>query len=139
MLEVGQVLTMKIRFKNSGETAEAAHPCLVVAINEEYVEIAQFSSLKGKEYKSLFKSNKIVCCDDPKETVLHTDSFVQLDNRFTVENFVGLENFRKQTDKLSSVKLAAVLSAYREYHACNAIDDNRIVHMTETDILDMNK
>jgi hypothetical protein len=139
MIEVGQVLTLKIRFKNSGETADRAHPCLVVAVDRDFVEIAQFSSLRGKEYKAARRTNWLVCWDNPKEAVIDRDGFVQLDNKFTVENSASLESFRRQPDKLSPGKLDGVLSAYRAYHAANAIEDNRIVHMTEAEVLELNE
>lgn len=54
MIEVGQVLSLKMRFNNSGLISVTKHPYLVIEINDEFgtVEIAQLDSLKGKEYKA---------------------------------------------------------------------------------------
>ena len=42
MIEVGQVLSLKIRFNNSGTVSTRKHPYLVVGINDEFgtVEVA---------------------------------------------------------------------------------------------------
>ena len=49
-IEVGQVLSLKIRYNNSGNVSSVAHPYLVVGVNYELnvVEIAQLDSLNGK-------------------------------------------------------------------------------------------
>lgn len=61
-LVVGQVLSLKIRFNNQGDTAARPHPYLVVGVDEELgtIEIAQLDSLKGKEYKAAMRSNKTI-------------------------------------------------------------------------------
>ena len=50
-IEVGQVLSLKIRYNNSGNVSSVAHPYLVVGVNYELnvVEIAQLDSLRGME------------------------------------------------------------------------------------------
>ena len=60
VIEVGQVLSLKMRYNNSGEVAPVAHPYLVVDVNQELnvVEIAQLDSLKGKEWKAFKWGNK---------------------------------------------------------------------------------
>lgn len=35
MIEIGQVITLKIRFNNSGTVASVAHPVLVLGIDED--------------------------------------------------------------------------------------------------------
>lgn len=35
MIEIGQVLSLKIRFNNSGTVASVAHPVLVLGIDKE--------------------------------------------------------------------------------------------------------
>ena len=102
------------------------------------IEIAQFDSLKGKEFKAARKSNKTVYHDNPNETVIDTDSFVQLDNTFTVENSPELERFRRQTDKLSKEKLDDILRAYKNYHSNNTVEDNKCVDMSVSEILKWN-
>jgi hypothetical protein len=105
-LEIGQVVSLRIRFNNRGDIAKSKHPYLVVGIDEELgtVEIAQLDSLKGKEYKSAFKSNKTIFCSDPTETVIDKDSYIQLDNTIRIEDFNGISTYRRQPDKLSKDK-----------------------------------
>ena len=139
-IEVGQVLALKIRFNNNGDVARSAHPYLVVDLEEdlEVVEIAQIDSLDGKKWKAFRRSNKVIYCTDPTETVIDKDSYVQLDNTLRVEDFSGLERFRRQTDKLSAGKLADVLRAYRDYHATHEIDEAKNVYMDRQEILELN-
>lgn len=140
-LEVGQVIALKIRFNNQGVTASRPHPYLVVSVNEELetVEIAQLDSLRGKEFKAAMRSNKTIFCNNPKETVIDEDSYIQLDNTFQIEDCPELTSrFRRQTDKLSEVKLADVLKAYNTYHDSHEIDENKIVYMDREEILRLN-
>lgn len=140
-VEVGQVLALKIKFnKNPGTVSKTIHPYLVVDVDADSnrIEIAQFDSLKGKEFKAARKSNKTVYHDNPNETVIDTDSFVQLDNTFTVENSPELERFRRQTDKLSKEKLDDILRAYKNYHSNNTVEDNKCVDMSVSEILKWN-
>lgn len=135
-IEVGQVLSLKIRFNNDGLTSKVKHPYLIVAIDEElnFVEVAQMDSLAGKEYKAAMRSNKVIYCDEPKETVIDVDSYVQLDNIYRLELYDGIIRFRRQVDKLSKDKLDQVLKAYFEYHARYRIDENKQVYMTKEEI-----
>lgn len=139
-LMIGQVLALKIRFNNDGTIAKTAHPYLVISINESlrYVEVAQIDSLFGKEYKAAKRSNKVIYADDPYETVIDKDSYVQLDNTLRLELFPGLIKYRRQTDTLSKAKLDSVLLAYHSYHRNHAIDDNKNVFMDEAEITSLN-
>ena len=139
-IEIGQVLSLKIRYNNSGTISTSNHPYLVVGVDFALgvIEIAQIDSLAGKEYKAAMKCNKTIFCDDPQEVVIDKDSFVQLDNTFRVENISELVRFRRQKDKLSEVKLSEVLTAYREYHESRTIEENEIVYMDRAEILALN-
>ena len=139
-LAVGQVLSLKIRYNNVGMTANVKHPYLIVDIDNSLnvVELAQIDSLDGKEYKAAMRSNKTIFSDNPQETVIDKDSYVQLDNTIRVEYFDTLSVYRRQTDKLSSVKLNSVLNAYKEYHEKNEIDENKNVYMDKSEILPLN-
>lgn len=130
-LEVGQVIVAKIRFNNSGLKSPAKHPYLIVGIDRNLgtVEIAQLDSLKGKEYKAAMRSNKVIYCDNPIETVIDKDSYIQLDNTFLVELYRGLIKYRRQEDKLSENKLKDVLKSYQSYHLSHHIDENKQVYM----------
>lgn len=141
MIEVGQVLSLKIRFNNSGLVSGTKHPYLIVGINEEFgtVEIAQMDSLEGKEYKAAMKSNKAIYCTDPKETVIDKDSYIQMDNTFLLENYNGLELYRRQNDKLSETKLGNVIHSYEEYHKKNQIDEDKQVYITKEELINLQK
>ena len=139
-LVVGQVLSMKIRYNNAGVTATTKHPYLIVGIDTalNVVEIAQIDSLKGKEFKAAKKSNKTIFCDNPKETVIDKDSYVQLDNTIRVEYFETLSDYRRQSDTLSAGKLSSILRAYKTYHDNNQIDELKNVYMDEHEIASLN-
>lgn len=139
-IEIGQVISLKIRFNNEGLISNSKHPYLVVDINTQLniIEVAQIDSLEGKEWKAFKKSNKVIYQSDPPEVVIDKDSFVQLDNKFKIENFQELEHFRRQTDKLSQEKLSMVLSAYHFYHETNLIDEMKNVYMDKLEILELN-
>lgn len=102
------------------------------------VEIAQLDSLLGKEYKATFRSNKVIYYDNPRETVIDKDSYIQLDNKFMLELHNGLLKYRRQTDKLSSDKLNDVIEAYQQYHNNHHLDENKIVFMEEDEIEKLN-
>lgn len=130
-LQVGQVLSLRIRYNNSGDIANRRHPYLIMSIDEELntVEIAQLDSLAGKEYKAMFKSNKVIYSDNPDEVVIDKDSYIQMDNTIKIEYNVGLLSFRRQEDKLSPEKLKDTLNAYKKYHQQHYIDENKQVYM----------
>jgi hypothetical protein len=139
-LEIGQVLSLKIRFNNAGDLAIQKHPYLIVDIDLflNIVEIAQIDSLAGKEYKAARKFNKTIFCDNPHETVIDKDSYVQLDNSLKIEYFNDLSKFRRQKDKLSEGKLNSVLAAYKRYHNTYEIADTKDVYMTKDEVLELN-
>ena len=139
-LKVGQVLSLKIRFNNHGDIAQTRHPYLIVKIEYSVgvVEIAQIDSLSGKEYKAMMKSNKIILCDNPTETVIDKDSYIQLDNSFQIQCFEGLSKYRRQIDTLSDKKLQEVLEAYTTYHETHEINDDKLVFMSRTEIEKLN-
>lgn len=140
MVEVGQVLLLKIKYDNQGNTADVAHPCLIVKCDTErrVLEVVQFDSLEGKEHKAAYKATKVVLNRNPKETVIDVDSFVNLDTKYQIEIFDELENARRQTDKLSKDKLDEVIRCYDVYHMMNKIFENKMVYMCKDDILEMN-
>ncbi len=139
-LEIGQVLWLKIRFNNEGVVSNVNHPYLIVDIDEEFgtLEIAQMDSLQGKEFKAAMRSNKVVYVDDPPETVIMKDSYVQLDNSFLVENFETLSRFRRVSGKLSEEKLQGILRAYKIYHEQHHISENKQVFMNRSEIEELN-
>ena len=138
-IEIGQVLSLKIKFNiKPGTISLCNHPYLVVGIDKirNRIEVAQIDSLAGKEFKAARKTNKTIFCDG--ETVLDKDSYIQLDNKFTIENSTKLEHFRRQPEKLTASKLADVLKAYNDYQNNFKIDSNKCVDMTISEILSWN-
>ena len=142
MIEIGQVLSLKIWFNNSGAVASVSHPVLVIGIDKEknILEVAHIDSItEEKKWKALLKSNVTIRKSNPPETVIDKDSFVQIDNIIQLENFAELENKRRQTDKLSSEKFSKVLRSYNEYKDNEWIHDNKKVFMTKEEIISLNE
>lgn len=141
MIEKRQVLSLKVRFNNSGDVANVAHPVLVMDVNKEkkIIEVAHIDSItKEKEWKALLKSNVRIKNTNSDETVIDKDSFVQVDNIIQLEYFKELENKRRQFDKLSDIKFQKVLNRYNMYKNNNLIDDNKKVYMSKEEILKLN-
>ena len=142
MIEIGQVLSLKIRFNNSGVVASVAHPILVLKVDKEknILEVAHIDSItKEKKWKALLKSNVTIKKSNPEETVIDKDSFVQIDNIIQLENFSKLETKRRQVDKLSNEKFNKVLNRYNEYKENEWIDDNKKVFMSKDEIISLNE
>ena len=142
MIEIGQVLSLKIRFNNSGVVASVAHPILVLKVDKEknILEVAHIDSItKEKKWKALLKSNVTIKKSNPEETVIDKDSFVQIDNIIQLENFPKLETKRRQVDKLSNEKFNKVLNRYNEYKENEWIDDDKKVFMSKDEIISLNE
>ena len=134
-LIIGQVLWLVFRFNNTGDVSETKHPYLVAYIGEDVVEVIQLTSLKeGNMSLALSKRNKVIECEFPVESVINKDSVAQLDNKFTIDNYCGLSQFRQTVVTLTEDRLRDVLSDYAKYHRNNVIDENRIVHLTKDEI-----
>lgn len=142
MIEIGQVLSLKIRFNNSGTVASVAHPVLVLGIDKEknILEVAHIDSItEEKKWKALLNSNVTIKKTNPNETVIDKDSFVQIDNIIQLENFSKLEKKRRQKDKLSDKKFQKVLDRYNKYKENEWIDDNKKVFMNKEEIILLNE
>ena len=142
MIEIGQVLSLKIRFNNSGDVASVSHPVLVLKVDKDknILEVAHIDSItEEKKWKALLKSNVTIRKNNPDETVIDKDSFVQIDNIIQLENFNGLEKKRRQIDKLSKEKFNKVLKRYNEYKENEWIDDNKKVFMNKEEIISLNQ
>lgn len=142
MIKKGQVLSLRIRFNNSGMVASVAHPVLVIEVDEErnIIEIAHIDSItEEKKWKALLKSNVTIKKTNPNETVIDKDSFVQIDNIIQLENFPKLELKRRQKDTLSLEKFEKVLFRYKQYKENEWIDDNKKVFMTKEEIISLNE
>lgn len=142
MIEIGQVISLKIRFNNSGTVASVAHPVLILGVDIEknILEVAHIDSItEEKKWKALLKTNVTIKKSNPPETVIDKDSFVQIDNIIQLENFPKLETKRRQIDKLSNEKFEKVLERYNEYKDSEWIDDNKKVFMSKEEIISLNE
>lgn len=136
-LEVGQVLWLKLKFDNKQEYSSIKHPYLIIEIDKHIrlVNLLQFDSLAGKEYNILMKENYFVSCDEPEETVIYKDSYIQLNRIIHVQLCEELKQYRKTTDKLSRGKLELIAKKYSDYIVSNDIADSRISTYSKEDIL----
>lgn len=139
-LKPGQVIWIRARFNNNGATSTARHPYIIIQPNEEmeYYEVAQFDSLAGKEYKAIRLSNKVIYCDDPEETVISKDRFIQMDNKFMIEDYPELVNYRTTEDTLSKSKFDDLVASYNKYQGSHQIDDDKIVYMDKDEVEALN-
>lgn len=138
MIEVGQVLSLIIRYNNNGDISNDKHPYLIVNIDNEdlKIEIAQFDKIKGKEHKLLFKSNKLIRKNN--EVVIDEDSFIQMDNQFILEKYDGLDRFKRQEDKLSEDALKVVIKEYYDYHKNHHLNEVKCVYIDKDELETLN-
>lgn len=137
-LQVGQVLWLKVRYQID-KVSDVKHPMLIAAINNEYIEIIAMDKTAGKMQNLYYSYNRYINSMDPKEQVIYEDSYAQLNTKLTIENFDKLVKYRKTTALLSENKLKELLDDYYEYQKNNKILEERIVHMTKYDLLELNE
>lgn len=137
-LKVGQILWLKVRYQID-KVSDVKHPMLIAEINEEYVEVIAIDKTAGKLQNLYYPYNRYINSDDPKETVLYEDSYAQLNTKLTIEKFSELKKYRKTNDLLSKIKLNELLNDYKDYQNNNRIKEERIVHMTKYEILELNE
>lgn len=139
-LEIGQVLWLKVRYKTN-VVASVAHPMLVAIVNidENNIEVIAIDKVEDKLYQLFSEANRFIDHENPTEKVIFVDSYAQLNNKLTIENFPELVQFRRTTSKLSEGKLRELIQDYKEYHQNNFIPDERKVHMTKEEILELNQ
>ena len=138
-LEIGQVLWLRVRYKTN-VISDINHPMLVavVDIDENKIEVIAIDKAKGKTYQLYSEANLFLDSENPKEKVIYEDSYAQLNNTLTIEYFPELSKYRKTTAKLSKDKLEDLINEYKLYHKNNFIPDERKVHMTKEEILNLN-
>lgn len=112
---------------------------LIAEINKEYIEVIAIDKTSGSLQNLYYPYNKYINSENPKETVLYEDSYAQLNTKLTIDNFKELTKYRKTMDTLSMNKLNELLNDYKEYQSNNKIREERIVHMTKTEIINLNK
>ena len=139
-LEIGQVLWLKVRYKTN-VVADVVHPMLVaiIDISENIIEVIALDKAQNKVYQLYSEANRFIDHENPHEEVISVDSYAQLNNKLTIENFPELIKFRKTTKKLSEKKLSELIQDYKKYHHDNIIADERKVHMTKEEILKLNE
>lgn len=137
-LKVGQILWLKVRYQID-KVSDVKHPMLIAEINDEYVEVIAIDKTAGKLQNLYYPYNRYINSDDPKETVLYEDSYAQLNTKLTIEKFTDLKKYRKTNDLLSKSKLNELLNGYKDYQNNNRIKEERIVHMTKYEILELNE
>ena len=139
-LEIGQVLWLKVRYKTD-IVANMAHPMLVavIDIDDNKIEVIAIDKAREKISQLYNEANYFLDSENPKEKVIYVDSYAQLNNTLTIEFFPELIKFRKTTAKLSKDKLTDLINDYKIYHKNNFIPDERKVHMTKNEILELNK
>lgn len=139
-LEIGQVLWLKVRYKTD-IVANMAHPMLVavIDIDDNKIEVIAIDKAREKISQLYNEANYFLDSENPKEKVIYVDSYAQLNNTLTIEFFPELIKFRKTTAKLSKEKLTDLINDYKIYHKNNFIPDERKIHMTKNEILELNK
>ena len=135
-LKIGQILWLKVRYQID-KVSDAKHPMLIAEINDEYIEIIAIDKTAGKLQNLYYPYNHYINSENPKETVLSEDSYAQLNTKLTIENFDELKNYRKTNDLLSKTKLNELLNEYKNYQSENRVKEERIVHMTKYEILEL--
>ena len=136
-LKVGQILWLKVRYQID-QVASIEHPMLIADINDNYIEIIAIDKTVGKLHNLYHKYNYFINSENPKETVLYEDTYAQFNTKLTIENCTMLSKFRKTKDTLSSKKLNDLLKEYYDYQNNNIINEERIVYMTQEEIIELN-
>ncbi len=136
-LEVGQVLWLKVKYQID-IVSEVKHPMLIAKIEEDYIEVIALDSTKGKMHQLYHKYNYYINSNNPNEKDIYEDSYAQLNTKLTIDKIEELKNARKTTKKLSRDKLKDLLNEYRYYQEKYGVDEQRIVHMTNNEILYLN-
>lgn len=139
-LEIGQVLWLKVKYQTN-VIAKIPHPMLVAVIDmdEDKIEVIAIDKARDKISQLYNEANYFLDSEKPKEKVISVDSYAQLNNTLTIENFPELIKYRRTRAKLSIDKLEDLINDYKIYHQNNFIPDERIVHMSKEDILSWNQ
>lgn len=138
-IKVGQVLWLKANLDNTGLFSDIEHPYLVLDIFEDdivVVEIGQLDSVKP--YELFHDYMALIRCEDPRESVINKDSYLNLNKRIRLEYYDGLVHYLRSEQKLSEHKLEDVLIKYRDYQEKNAIDEQLNMFFTKREIEEWN-
>jgi len=130
-------LWLKVRYQID-KVAEVKHPMLVAEIYDDYIEVIALDKTYGKMHQLFKKCNEYINCEDPSESVIHEDSYAQLNTKITLEWHNCLLLSRKTEKCLSKKKLDDLLAAYRDYQKEEKLLEQRIVHMAISEIILLN-
>lgn len=136
-LEVGQVLWLKLRYQID-VVSNVKHPMLICKIEDNYIEVIAMDKNAGKMHLLYHNYNYYINSDTPKESVIFEDSYAQLNTKLTIDKIDELKYSRKTLKKLSTDKLNNLLREYENYQNKYNIEEQRIVHMTNNEILYLN-
>lgn len=136
-LKIGQVLWLKVRYQID-KVSDVKHPMLIAEIADDYIEVIAIDKTAGKLQNLYYPYNWYINFDNPKETVLYEDSYAQFNTKLTIELFNELLSYRRTEDTLSKEKLNELLNEYKNYQKENIIKEERIVHMTKYELLELN-
>lgn len=137
-LQIGQVLWLKVRYQID-KLSDNKHPMLIAKIANDYIEIIALDKTAGRLQNLYYPYNYYINSENPKESVISEDSYAQFNTKLTIELFPEIINYRITKDTLSKRKLDELLQNYREYQNKNKIKEERIVHMSKYEVLDLNR
>ena len=136
-LEIGQILWLKVKYQID-IISEIKHPMLIAKIEEDYIEVIALDKTAGKLHQLYHRYNYYIDSDNPKESVIFEDSYAQLNTKLTIDKIEELKSARKTLNKLSNDKLNTILEEYQNYQNKYGVEEQRIVHMTNNEILYLN-
>lgn len=111
---------------------------VIADIKDDYIEVIALDKTRGKLHQLFHYYNFYINYDYPKEDVISEDSYAQLNTKLTIDNIEELKNSRKTLKKLSSKKLNKLLKEYKDYQNNHNLDEQRVVHMSRDEILNLN-
>ena len=141
-IKAGQVLWLRLPFGKTDNISEVFHPYLILDIYYDHisvVEIGQMDSKNFKPYILIKEAGKLVTKENPHETVIYRDSYLQADWKIRVEYFDELECYLDTTDTLSEKKFTEVRNAYFDYKRKHYIEETKEQFFTKDSVLDYNR
>ena len=136
-LEIGQILWLKVRYQID-VISEIKHPMLIAKIERDYIEVIALDKTAKKFHQLYHRYNYYIDSDNTKESVIFEDSYAQLNTKLTIDKIEELKSARKTLNKLSRNKLNTILEEYQNYQTKYGVEEQRIVHMTNNEILYLN-
>jgi len=137
-IEIGQVLWLRLPFGKTDDLSCVYHPYLILDTYYDHISIVEIGQMDSKNfapYILIKEAGKLVTKENPHETVIYCDSYLQADRRIRIEYFDGIEQFLDSNDKLSEKKFSAVRNAYFDYKRKHYIDETKEQFFTKNDVL----